>query len=324
MKKTLINKLSTLLGIVAVLGFSSCLKDKNFVDFAAVGTTVEIPLGGKSGVGALTESADTLHRTFAVNIASPKPLSSDLTVTLGVDQATVDAFNASQSLVTYGLFPADAYSIDKTSIVIPAGTRTQLVNVTIYKSKLDPSKSYLLPIAIKDAQGQTISGNFGIKYYSVIGNDFAGVYTWEYRRYQNGTGPGTVGTPPRPAIPSAGEGSVVDGGGSFSGATAHTTVVTPVTATEFKMETGYNTTHVFYHVSFTRTVGAGGLVTYTNWKVFFPADELQKWADAGISNFVPPVFTLPPPATSAAPKFFELNYVSGGAAGRYIDDTYKK
>jgi hypothetical protein len=322
MKKTLLRNLSVMLGLTAVLGFSSCLKDKNFVDFAAVGTTVEIPLSGRTSINALTEATDVITRQFAVNVASPKPLSTDLTVTVGFDAAALTAYNASQSAVVFEALPADAFTIDKPTVVIPAGTRTQIVTVTIQKSKLDPSKSYLLPISILDAQGQTINGNYHTKYYSAIGNDFAGVYIWQYRRYQNGTGPGTVGNPPRQAIPSKNEGSVVDGGGSFTDNT-HETIITPVTPTEFKMETGYNGNHVQYDVRFTRTV-SGATITYTNWSVRFLADDLQKWTDAGIENKVAPAFTLPPPATNADPKFFELNYVSGGASGRYIDDTYTK
>jgi hypothetical protein len=313
MKKTLIKTSSIMLGLTVLLGFSSCLKDSRFVDFAAVGTTVEIPLSGKSQINALTEATDVITRQFAVNVASPKPLSKDLTVTLGFDAAALAAYNASQSAVVFEPMPTDAYSLDKATVVIPAGTRTQIVTLTIQKTKLDPSKSYLLPISITDAQGETINGNYHTKYYSAIGNDFAGVYFYEYRRFQNGTGPGAG------AIPSRGEGSAPD----ITNAAGSETVITPVTGTEFKMETGYNGQHVQYDVRFTRTV-SGSTVTYSNWTIRFLPDDLQKWTDAGIENKVAPKFTLPPPATNADPKFFELNYVSGGASGRYIDDTYKK
>jgi hypothetical protein len=313
MKKTLIRNLSAMLGLTAVLGFSSCLKDKNFVDFAGVGTTIEIPLSGKTGVNALTEATAVVTRQFAVNIASPKPLSTDLTVTVGFDAAALTAYNASQNAVVFEALPADAFTIDKPTVVIPAGTRTQIVTVTIQKSKLDASKSYLLPISILDAQGQTINGNYHTKYYTAIGNDFAGVYFYAYRRFQNGTGPGAG------FIPSRGEGSAPD----ITNAAGSETVIVPVSPTEFKMETGYNGQHVQYDVRFTRTV-SGTTVNYTNWNIRFLAEDLQKWTDAGIENKVAPTFTLPPPATNADPKFFELNYVSGGASGRYIDDTYTK
>lgn len=302
-----------LLGLTAILGFSSCLKDSRYVDFAAVGTTVEIPLSGRTAVNALTEATDAITRQFAVNVASPKPLSTDLTITVGYDAAALAAYNTFQTAVTFEPFPPGSYVIDKPTVVVPAGTRTQVITVTFDRTKLDPSKSYLLPISILDAQGQTLNANYHTKYYSVIGNDFAGVYTYEYRRFQNGTGPGAG------AIPSLGQGSAPD----ITNAAGSTTVLTPVTPTEFKMETGYNGQHVMYDVTFKRTV-TGSVITYTNWAVKFLPADLQKWTDAGISNMVPPKFTIPPPVNNSSPKIFELNYVSGGASGRYIDDTYKK
>ncbi|WP_121808564.1 DUF1735 domain-containing protein [Mucilaginibacter kameinonensis] len=296
--------------------FSSCLKDSRYVDFAGSGTIVEFPLGGQINFSAdaITETPDpsdnsTIVRQFAVNVASPALPTKETKLTLAVDNSIVATYNKSQSVVSYDVFPTDAFKFTNTSVTIPAGQRVAIVSVTFYKAKLDPSKSYMLPIKIADAGGLNISANKGIHYYHIIGNDFAGTYTYDYRRFQNGTGPGAG------KIPSKGEGLAPDISNT------QTVAISPITPTSFSMVTNYNGQNVAYTVSFTRTVD-GSVIRYSDWQVTFDKDNLAKWSDAGITNKVAPAFTVPPPATSADPKFFELNYVSGGASGRYIDDTY--
>ncbi|AMR31063.1 hypothetical protein A0256_06305 [Mucilaginibacter sp. PAMC 26640] len=247
-KRLLIKNLAIILGLLAMVSFSSCLKDKNFVDFAAVGTTIDIPLGGLSGVSSLTENKDTIVRQFAVNVSSPKPLTTDLTVSLGVDQANIDAYNKLQTAVVYEAFPAGSYVMDKTSVVIPANTRTQIITVTFYKNKLDPAKSYLLPIAIKDAQGQVISGNFGIKYYNAIGNDFAGPYDHAFTR-----------------TPAA---------GNYGFGEGHTAVFIPNTPRQFEVAGGYFTGTIRYRVSFTKT-GTGAGATYSQFSIVVNPDDVK-------------------------------------------------
>ena len=297
MKQTMIKNFSIMLGLTAMLGFSSCLKDSNYVDFAAVGTTIEIPLSGKGGITSLAGGSDTVVKQFAVNIASPKPLSSDLTVTLAVDPAALTAYNTANTAVVFEPFPTGSYTIDKLSAVIPAGTRTQLISITFDKTKLDPSKSYMLPISITDAQGQTINGNYHTKYYSIIGNDFAGAYTWDYIRYNANT-----------PLPTPSGGTALGQAG----------FINPVTPTEFTMITGYNGHGVRYDVTFTKT-GPGA---YSNFKVkFVPSDVTDLWGPSTITVTQDPVFEMLDPAT----KHFRLQYIAyNGSANRYIIDDYHK
>jgi len=310
--------ITTILLSAGALTLSSCLKDSRFVDFTKVGTIVEFPKGGLVNFGpdAVTDATDTIVKQFAINVASPTVPTTATTVTLSVnDPAVITAYNNSNSAVFYLPMPAGSFSVSATKVTIPGGQRTAILSVTFIKHFLDPSKSYMLPIKITDAGGLNISGNMGIHYYHFIGNDFAGAYTWEYRRWQNTVGPGPGN------IPSLGQGNppnITNGPPPYP-----IGQINPVTPTEIQMETGYNGTHVNYDITFTRTV-SGSVVTYSNWNVTFPASEIAKWTNAGITNFVPPTFTIPPPHTNADPKIFEMNYVSGGSApnGRYIDDTY--
>jgi hypothetical protein len=57
--------------------------------------------------------------------------------------------------------------------------------------KIDFTHNYMLPVKIADASGQTISGNFGVAYFHLIGNPIAGSYTHEWLRWNGQTGAGT-------------------------------------------------------------------------------------------------------------------------------------
>lgn len=293
---------------VVTISLAGCLKDNPNVDFSKIVPTINLPYSGLAyfSSDAVTDAGDTITKTFTINLASDYPLKTDTKVTVGVDNTVIPTYDAAYPAVNFIAMPAGAYVFPQTTVTIKAGTRLATLSVTFYKHVLDPSQSYLLPIKILSAD-QVISANFSIHYYHFIGNDFAGSYKYDYRRWQNGTGAGA------PNITSLGQLPPADG-----------TTLSPVTPTEFKMITDYNGQKVQYDVTFTRTVTSPGVVTYTNWAVKFLPEDLAKWAPAGISNIQAPAFTVPPPANNSAPKVFELNYISGGAFPRYIDDTYTK
>src|SRR5689334_3451139 len=97
MKKRLYYFTAILLS-AAALSLSSCLKDNRGADFSNVGTLVELPLAAYYGTGNLTPAAIPILTTpqtvpVVVNVASPKPLGSALTVTLALDQGALTAYN---------------------------------------------------------------------------------------------------------------------------------------------------------------------------------------------------------------------------------------
>ncbi len=162
-----INKIATIFLAVCALGLSSCLKENEdtYTDFTKVGTTVELPLAAlnqetnvKVVTKAYTASATPTDLPIVVNIASPKPLSNNLTVTLGVN-----ANNALAALNTatgggYVLLPTAGYSASSLSVTIPAGERTATLNIKINTAAIDKTQTkYVLPISITDAGGEKIS-----------------------------------------------------------------------------------------------------------------------------------------------------------------------
>jgi Domain of unknown function (DUF1735) len=157
-----------LLIVSMVLG--GCFKEVPAVDFSTVGTIIEIipPFGGLENFGnaGLVFPAGDLYDSeqVVVNIASPKPLSVPLTVTLAINDSALSVYNATNG-TSYIALPDSTFSFPTTSVTIPAGSHLDTLTVYFYPSKIDSTQSYMLPIGISNAQGKTISGNFSIIYF---------------------------------------------------------------------------------------------------------------------------------------------------------------
>jgi len=169
--------------LVIIMGcFTSCLKDKNGLTNLSGQSSnafIEIPDGG---LGNFASSALNLSGTtpdtllFYVNLAYKETFPKDITVSLDFDATALTAYN-SGSATQYTKFPDSIFSFAQKQVVITAGQRVAAVRLIVFPAKIDPTKNYMLPITVKDAQGTLISGNFGTKYYHLIGNPVAGSYT---------------------------------------------------------------------------------------------------------------------------------------------------
>lgn len=160
-------------GVLFIFLLSSCLKDTPAVDFSTVGTIIEIlpPNGGgleNFDAAALSfDPADTNDSAdIDLNIASPNPLKKDLTITVGVDDALRVAYNTANG-ESYEAMPDSVYKIPVPTATIAAGQRLDTIRVFFDPSKIDTTRNYMLPVRIKDAQGENISGNFGAIYFHI-------------------------------------------------------------------------------------------------------------------------------------------------------------
>jgi hypothetical protein len=313
MKKRYLYITTILLSAVA-LSLSSCLKNSNnYIDFSKAGTIVEFPKGGLAyfSADAVTDPGDTITKQFAITVASANVPTTATTITLSVnDPAIITAYDTQNPAVNFLPMPSNAFVSPPTSVNIPAGQRNAILSVTFYKGLLDPSKSYMLPIAIKSAGGLNISGNQGIHYYHFIGNDFAGAYLQNFQRYN-----------------ASDSTSVALNGASF---TAQPATFSPVSPTEFTVPTGYAAGAFVYDVTFTKNADG----TYSNFSVIFTPTSIASALAGGITLTQPPVFfdptthqpaasTLAGPYTFAqAKKIFHFQFKAHTTANRYLIDTF--
>ncbi len=298
-------KLIILLGVLTV-SLTSCLKDKPNVDFSNIGAFTEFVHAGTPyfGSDAITDPGTgsdlSITTTFQVNITGVNPPTSDVKITIGVDNSVIAPYNAANTAVNYLQMPDGSFTLPTTTATIKAGTRLATFTVTFLKAKLDPALSYMLPVKILSSS-IGISGNFNIHYFHFIGNDFAGAYLWNYTR-----------TP---------------ASGNFVG---QPTTIYPVTPAQFEVTSGYVGPR--YEVTFTKT-GNGASALYSNFAVKLNPDDVAGLflAQNGINVTVAASFASYDPShkytfAEATHGLFDFKYnvTNGAGAPRAIEDKYYK
>jgi len=173
MKKRFYIKLAVV-SLAAMASLSSCLKDStHYVDFGAVAPLVELPLAevwDQGGYGGLYQaptydiakgSVDTL--LVYVNLASPAPFKTNLTVNLSLTNlTTLNSFNTANQLSLQPLPAADYTVVGTTGLnpVIFAGARLAYIKVAINVASIGVTNSgtYVLPVTITgDSQNVQIA-----------------------------------------------------------------------------------------------------------------------------------------------------------------------
>lgn len=178
-----------LLGVF-ILSLTSCLKEarmnidpsyaSNVIELANTGdnfTSSGIP-GYYADLGSVKAGAS---KSFNVNVhyTGPGNAPSDITVTIGIDEATLATYNAKNgtSKVTP---PTEAYAFP-TQVVIKKGTNQTTVQAVItVSSNFNFSKAYALPIKITAVSTGVISGNYASSVYAFgVRNEYDGVYNYK-------------------------------------------------------------------------------------------------------------------------------------------------
>jgi len=286
-------KLTGLLSVVLLLTMmESCVKStKYFTDLSKVSDFVILTGAGTGNFKASnllvnTSSPDTLKLQVTAALASANSNGGPVTVTLGLDNAAIAAYNAANG-TNFQPFPAAAFKFANTSVTIPGGLNHYgSTTVYIFQNKLDPAVSYILPVSITDAGGKSLSANQNTIYYNVIGNPLAGNYLQSFYRW-NGTSDTT--TPPNSTV-----------------FTNQPVIVPPITATTVLLPESYLETFVGVGVnlSFTNTSG-----TLSNFNVSLDAAALAALAAGG--------FTV-----VTAPKLVSYQIV-GTAATKYAGSRFR-
>lgn len=184
-------KIQYIMLVVVLLSLSACLKDTaSTVNFNTVKPVIEQLNSANylnqntAGLANLysyfmqlrVDSTHTASDSITVDVGGPL-IGSNVTVTLGVDTAAFNAFNAANG-GGYVLLPASTYTwTSGNTTTIKAGTGTAACYLTFQTNLIDFTQPYVLPISITDASGQTISGNYGTTIYTIIpGNQYMGLY----------------------------------------------------------------------------------------------------------------------------------------------------
>lgn len=112
-------------------------------------------------------------------------ISRNVTVTVGVDTAAFNTFNSANG-GGFALLPSADYTIPTPGVVMAAGSRAANVYIQFNTKLIDFTKKYILPLAITDAQGNIISGNYGVIMYEIVpGNQYMGLYQSVGKRVEN-------------------------------------------------------------------------------------------------------------------------------------------
>jgi Domain of unknown function (DUF1735) len=309
-------KISLLLLTLAAC-LSACLKDNAYMDVSNTQPIIEFSYGsdgsgdiGNFGVDATMTQLDT---AIAVNIASPQVLDYPVTVTLKIDPNLLNKYNAVGGNTQLVMLPDSTFKFTTTTVTIPAGHRLGRIPITLYPSKINPGKSYGLPIAIQDAKGpngQTllVSSNSGVAFFAFIGNPLAGPYTYDFTRYNGDT-------------------TTAPNSSSFTGASILTTTINPtaILFPESYLQT-FADPSAGLAVSFDNNNG-----TLTNFKVYFDATTTAGLSAGGFTIAQAPIFTNVQLAGNSANNYkgttFRIYYQlinSSGGVRTFIDKYVKK
>lgn len=180
---------------VLLVTLNSCVKDRNpsATDFSGLQDHVTLNQGGLTNFSAnnIRFSSDTASYSIIATLASVNLPASPIKVTLGVSTSLIATYNAAHG-TDFQPLPTDAYSIASTSLTIPKGQQYATTTLNVFKNKVDPAKSYLLPVSITDASGKLLTSNLNTIYFNIIGNVIAGDYNWDFTRWST---PSNAGSP---------------------------------------------------------------------------------------------------------------------------------
>lgn len=287
--------------LALTLMLTSCLKDRGtftkdqFAGNAANGS-VQILLGGMinySDAAVILPSGShaDMELEFVLYLASSTVNGKDVPVKIALDDKARVDYLAANPEIDYLPLPAANFGLSATNYTIHAGTRYDTVVVRVKDpASLDPTKSYMFPITITDASGLLIPENFRTIYYHIIGNPIAGSYSWDFSRWNNGTGTGPLNA------------------ASFTG---EEQAFIPLSPTRISVESGY--LGIRYELSFTDNNGV--------LSDFVVRQNQQDVADQNITITDGPHIVKADPVTGEYIFQFKAN---NGTADRYLIDRFYK
>lgn len=176
--------------VLITMSLSSCLNDlEDFIgQFSGSPAIAELSEASNPSTGTIVreiiDPTVPAEFTLRVNIASANYFSTDITVTLAIDNALVTDYNTEKGLSGAAAavpIPAAALATSSYDVVIPAGTREIDWEFSIDATLVpNPTSTfYILPVKIVSATGGVVvSGNYAEKLIRVLArNKYDGKYT---------------------------------------------------------------------------------------------------------------------------------------------------
>lgn len=179
------------MGLVLMISYSSCLKDKNIMDPDNSPAVVEFvnpsniqsPTTSPLAVAEYSNSfeiAPEVDYKISVNYAGAYPAPQDVTVKVEIDPAVLESYNTANK-TSYVQLPSDLYTIGNTTVTIKKGERQAVIPIKLKTEKFDFAKNYAIPAKIVSATAGNISGNFGMAVFRVgAKNQWDGTYAHTY------------------------------------------------------------------------------------------------------------------------------------------------
>ncbi len=175
MKYKLLKLITFFVSPILILALAGCVKSKDatFTDFSKVNDFVILQNSGLANFWGDAYlyvdpySPDTVTVDLYVGLASRSAASNDITVTLAIDDAKRDQFNADNPWAAYLPFTVDMYKLKDTKIVIKSGANYGHTELEIYTLQVDFSQSWMLPVSITDASGKPLTSNMNTMYFHV-------------------------------------------------------------------------------------------------------------------------------------------------------------
>lgn len=239
-----------------------------------------------SGLASAAFSACTLlfpsmdTTTMYVTMQGPA-LKKDVTITLVVDPSKL-ADNYANDGLTYVLLPDSAYSfIDGTTATIKAGQTYASFRLAVDPDQIDGSQNYMLPVTTTNNADLTVAQNVGTVYVHTIGNPLVAVgqMSQDTRLWLAAD---TTGTP-------ADEYNtwVDPSDGAYIGWSAVS--FSPLSSTQVVIPEGY--LGINFYITFVYDKSTN---TYSKWKASFSDDDVESYAESGLTVIQPTIITADP------------------------------
>lgn len=175
--------------LLLISGISSCLKEapqnidpskgtSNVIEFANTGDNVGATTSAPrftTDLGSL-KAGESAEINVNVSYSGAENATEDITVSLAVDQGSLDAFNTING-TDYEIPAASVFTVP-TTVVIKKGERLSQAKIKVTNTAdFDFNVNYALPLKITSVTKGVISGNYGTAVYSFSArNIYDGVY----------------------------------------------------------------------------------------------------------------------------------------------------